>query len=86
MTALPFSEFGRFRRFVRMLGGVWSREDDVHFSQHRDSYTAAYKPDYPDDGPEDSVISLRHWDKRWEGRGPHATGVQYVHEREVPTA
>lgn len=50
--------FKDFRNDIKRSGGIWA-SDDVYFSQHRDGYSAAYKPNYPSDSKEDRVINSR---------------------------
>lgn len=47
--------FKDFKSSVKKKGGIWA-SDDVYFSQFRDGYSAAYKPNYPQDSAEDQVI------------------------------
>lgn len=48
--------FEAFKRKIRKLGGVW-KSDNVLVSQHRDGYSAAYRPEYPEISDKDIVIS-----------------------------
>lgn len=47
--------FTDFQRIIRSIGGVWNSEN-VYFSQTRDSYVAAFKPQYPTSTQQDMLI------------------------------
>ena len=47
--------FKQFQKAVRAKGGIWA-SDDVYFSSHRDGYSAAYLPAYPDKSENDECI------------------------------
>jgi hypothetical protein len=49
------SDFKWFKNTIRTKGGVWA-SDDVYFSQHKDGYSAAYLPQYPNKSNKDECI------------------------------
>lgn len=49
------TNFERFKRDVRALGGVWE-SDAVYFSQTQSGYYADYKPSYPERSKEDMIF------------------------------
>lgn len=50
------SNFQMFKLGIHRIGGVFAGED-VYFSQMKDVYSAAYKPDYPNDSIKDISIT-----------------------------
>ena len=50
------SNFKMFQQNIKALGGIWQSED-VYFSQFRDGYSAAYKPNYPKKSINDKLIN-----------------------------
>lgn len=51
------SEFKKFQKVIRSLGGIWEGQD-IYFAQQRDKYFAAYMPDYPLESFKDEIIIL----------------------------
>lgn len=49
------SNFLMFKDKIYHLGGKWASKD-VFFMQTRDSYSAAYKPNYPNGSLQDMII------------------------------
>lgn len=50
------SNFKDFQRTILSLSGVWKNESSVYFSQMKDGYSAAYKPNYPKGSTRDMII------------------------------
>ena len=50
------SNFKDFQNKVKSLHGVWA-SDDVCFTQTKDGYQAAYKPEYPNSSDMDMIIN-----------------------------
>lgn len=65
-----------FKRVIKELGGVWTNKESVYFAHTRDTFEAAYQPNYPEKSPEDSVISYDWTKKVWSEAGPHAKKVE----------
>ena len=49
------SYFKQFQEDIRLIYPIW-RSEDVYFSQTRDSYSAEYRPKYPDYCTDDMII------------------------------
>lgn len=59
-----YSGFSQFQSAVHSRGGIWN-SPDVYFSQLRDSYVAAYLPQYPNDSSKDMTIDFCHVNNQW---------------------
>lgn len=51
------TKFEKFKNDILSLPGGWNKEINIYFSQTRDGYTAAYKPEYPQTSKNDIIIN-----------------------------
>lgn len=50
------SNFKKFQNDILSLPGIWRNKKDIYFSQMKDGYSAAYKPQYPNSSNADKII------------------------------